>query len=471
MNCVMFESFLHDYLDALLEPSDREAVETHLSVCDTCRQEAERLRSLLSQSAALRRMPNRDLWPLISAEISLVRREAASDSPMLSPARSWVSRARRIAWPIAAAIALGILGLVAAVRLVRRPPVSAPPKAATYESGQPGSAAAPVSSIPPKAMEHPKESVSFTSRQTDSGLPSTAPKLERDNRSVSKMGEQFGIKGSAHSSSGTLPRSRSALSGYVLELRVPDDYSILLYLPIGSAPQQSIQDKFWREDEKLPSPGDRLKIRSSSQGESVLLQLSILKGPPGPTVIDERGQVTMLQPTEGSQRPAEEALGSYSIGPGEVLRTVDLQYFNTKPIELRVVIDKPEIPTPLRVINKTSCMAVVNIEEKLGGRYWLTFKNASDRPVLGLVHRSWNSIGFINKAIAPGEVIEIREGFSPTSPHPREVTLNMALFDDGSYEGDLDSLAIFYSKTRLAPRQHAKRMLPLLTEALQSWQT
>jgi hypothetical protein len=184
------------------------------------------------------------------------------------------------------------------------------------------------------------------------------------NLSASKMRAQFGNQGSV----------QPVLSGYVLELRLPDDYSIPFYFEIGASPNTSIKDKFYRIDERQPAPGDWLKLRTSSQGETVLLQLSILKGDPGPTVIDERGQVTMVQPREGSQEPAEESVGSYLIGIGEVLRTFDLQRFNTKPIEIRVLIDRPETPTPLRVINKTSCMAVVGIEERLGRRYRLTLK-------------------------------------------------------------------------------------------------
>ena len=182
MNCATFEILLDDYLDTSLEPIQREAVERHLSECDSCRRETERLQSLLSQCSLLRRMPRRELWPSISAEISLVQPRAAENGVISAPAPAFPKGHfnRRIAWLIAAAVTLVIAGLMAAVYLVKRMPVSGSTKDVVYESGQLRSAVSP-------------------------------PATPKTQNSVSNFGNQE----YAQSDSGAVRPSQSALSRYV----------------------------------------------------------------------------------------------------------------------------------------------------------------------------------------------------------------------------------------------------------------
>lgn len=63
--CPEFEERLHDLLDGLLAPPEREKTERHLRECAGCRESLAALRSLRERTAALPRSlePDRDLWP------------------------------------------------------------------------------------------------------------------------------------------------------------------------------------------------------------------------------------------------------------------------------------------------------------------------------------------------------------------------------------------------------------------------
>ncbi len=71
MNCDKMENRLHDYVDGVLTPEERQEVERHLEACANCRQEMQFLQALRQQVGRLpqRLEPPRDLWPEIAARI------------------------------------------------------------------------------------------------------------------------------------------------------------------------------------------------------------------------------------------------------------------------------------------------------------------------------------------------------------------------------------------------------------------
>jgi hypothetical protein len=100
---------LDDWADDALEPEARLHVDAHLRSCDGCRMEAESLRRLREQAAALPReiQPARDLWAGIEARIE-ARRVIAFPAPVVAApaapaARPWWSRGAVLA---AAAVVL-----------------------------------------------------------------------------------------------------------------------------------------------------------------------------------------------------------------------------------------------------------------------------------------------------------------------------------------------------------------------------
>lgn len=75
MNCTDYQSTLHDWFDGELAVETETSLQAHLARCDECRAEAEALRTLLAEAAALPReiAPPRDLWPEIAARIEATR--------------------------------------------------------------------------------------------------------------------------------------------------------------------------------------------------------------------------------------------------------------------------------------------------------------------------------------------------------------------------------------------------------------
>lgn len=131
MNCREARSRIDEDLDGELAPSERAELEAHLRACARCRREAEGLRALLAEAAALpaRVPPERDLWPEIRAEIR--RRKVVRLEPRA--ARAWPRRAALVA----AAVAL--VAISSTLTMILRQPrddlsptagVPAPPDAA-----------------------------------------------------------------------------------------------------------------------------------------------------------------------------------------------------------------------------------------------------------------------------------------------------------------------------------------------------
>jgi hypothetical protein len=76
MNCDKMENRLHDYVDGVLAPQERQEVERHLEVCADCRAEMQFLQALRQQVASLPQNlePPRNLWPEIAARIEPQKR-------------------------------------------------------------------------------------------------------------------------------------------------------------------------------------------------------------------------------------------------------------------------------------------------------------------------------------------------------------------------------------------------------------
>jgi hypothetical protein len=106
------------------------------------------------------------------------------------------------------------------------------------------------------------------------------------------------------------------------------------------------------------------------------------------------------------------------------------------------------------------------------------------RTAAGLAYRRANpsGMGMINTSIPPLGTAKILVGFGPRcqmnaagqfEPDPRlpAVVLSMVTFADGSYEGEAESAALFHAQMKVVPLLYARRILPLLTQALQLWET
>ena len=116
---------LSEYLDDELSPEDRDAVESHLAGCESCRATLDALRLVVERAGSLTpRPPAADLWSGIAGRLD---RPAAPPSTVVPFGRR---EARRVAFTLpqlaAAAVVLAAVSATLGVRLTR--PAPAPPQ-------------------------------------------------------------------------------------------------------------------------------------------------------------------------------------------------------------------------------------------------------------------------------------------------------------------------------------------------------
>jgi anti-sigma factor RsiW len=91
---------LSDYVDGDLDDATTRALEAHLATCAQCRATRDELRRVVAKARSIGyRMPQRDLWSNIEAQVAPQRRDASV--PQIGPRRVTMS-----VWRLAAAAAI-----------------------------------------------------------------------------------------------------------------------------------------------------------------------------------------------------------------------------------------------------------------------------------------------------------------------------------------------------------------------------
>jgi hypothetical protein len=481
MNCENYVEMIDDFLDSALSPMEREALEKHLKECGNCRSEFQSLQSLARKSAALPRnlRPDRDLWPTIAKRIRITGLPPKPAGPKETVAEAGGSRqanpsAYRWAWRTAAAAVAGTVLIFAATRLItRQVPVTsrsatasnAPLEAQKNVTAQtvPDARRTPATPSLPSARipERTRQDAPTTREQRTEIIPSLADTTRIEPVKPGEANPQV-IKPSppapSDSSSDLALEVMTSISLPPAYLAIPDTATFSVV--VGN-----------RRQKPEPAPTGRLvRIRSALQKNGVAVSVAVVDGSFRPDDIDDQG------------RP-ERLVATYKARLGDQIRVDELQAFDIDPFEIRVVSDKPVVPTPLQVTNKTSSLRVSAVQESVGGRYQLTVRNVSMRTAAGLAYRRANQLGMgmINRSIPPLGTAKILVSFGPRyqmdaagqfEPDPRlpAVVLSMVTFADGSYEGEAESAALFHVQMKGVPLLYARRILPSLTQALQSWE-
>lgn len=188
------------------------------------------------------------------------------------------------------------------------------------------------------------------------------------------------------------------------------------------------------------SAGDLTGVRLSAEygGDAIRIKLSILYG-------------DLSWPNrEQSTNRREEAAGSYLLHEGESVRPVELTQLGIEPFELKLVVAKTRVLNPgeeFPIVNNTTALAVERLEAHLDGyRLWL--KNISTKNVVAYNIANGRR-GISSDGRGDGPVLaagasshELRLG----SVDERGITISVAVFDDGTFEGDAKQAAPILAK-------------------------
>lgn len=211
-----------------------------------------------------------------------------------------------------------------------------------------------------------------------------------------------------------------------------------------------------------------VKILPYLKGETINISVSVLRG---------------------KFHDAEDYVGFYKIHENEMVVVKELECFGVVPFEIKVVRVAPHSDTPA-TMNKTQSVVVVGIEPVVAtlSRYKITLHNRSSKSIIGLSMKVMQQgrprissfpqgdygaplinaleIVSLNRPLATNAIARAG-GFEPSPPPSQQVVVESLIFDDGSFEGELQPAATFISFV-VGRRIELRRVMPLLEKAFKA---
>lgn len=184
----------------------------------------------------------------------------------------------------------------------------------------------------------------------------------------------------------------------------------------------------------------------------------------------------------------EQRVAAYRVRENEEISVEGLSRFGVEPFEIRVVRVNPLAVGPPSIVNRTESIEVVGVKvnDTTFPSYTVTLRNVSNKSVDALGVKVFAdgrpdgiSLPFGKQGrylIAAGATQDIfvlgaktalatPEGYLPDSPSHQEILIHTAVFDDGSYEGEVKTAADFRA-FKAGSKIQIARLLTLIEEAL-----
>lgn len=183
----------------------------------------------------------------------------------------------------------------------------------------------------------------------------------------------------------------------------------------------------------------------------------------------------------------EHPVASYRVRENERVSVDGLRQFGVEPFEIKVVRVNPLVTDTPAVINKTQSIEVIGVKSNQSTlpSYTMTVYNRSSKRVAALAFNvlvnGKNQIGSVRRRrdgrtfIEAGATEDIQVlgakntqmttvGYSPDAPPSQEILISMAVFEDGSYEGEMEKAAQVRG-FELGSKLQVPRLIALLDEA------
>lgn len=186
----------------------------------------------------------------------------------------------------------------------------------------------------------------------------------------------------------------------------------------------------------------------------------------------------------------EQSVATYRVRENEKISVDGLRQFGVEPFEIKVVRVNPLLANTPSVINKTTSVEVIGVKANHSTlpSYTMTVYNRSSKRVAALafnvlvngknqissMRRRRDGRTFIEAGAAEDILVlgakttqVTAEGYSPDSPPHQEILISAAVFEDGSYEGDVEKAAQVRG-FELGSKLQVPKLIALLEEAEKS---
>lgn len=193
-----------------------------------------------------------------------------------------------------------------------------------------------------------------------------------------------------------------------------------------------------------------LYLRTDVEGNAIRLTLSIVYPDPSNQVDKD------FSNRERGNAGIQKVVGSFLMREGESLRLAELDRFGIEAFEVKAISSKTVVFKPgegPRIVNNTTALEVSRLEKDLRN-YELWLKNISGKNVVAYTISAGNTsvsaqaewFGDTRAAIPAGATTEDGLPLDARQVESHGITIQVAVFEDGSFEGDPKLAAQFSAK-------------------------
>lgn len=268
-------------------------------------------------------------------------------------------------------------------------------------------------------------------------------------------------------------------SDYALEHKTYDGQPTFTPIPATGATTllftQFNRLKDWDRPSTQTSDVSAIRIICSREEEAIKMVVSVYFGP-----------FDQLDTPRSLEGVPEKPAGVYYARLNETVSFQELSEFGIEPLAMKVVRATPATANPPQIINKTKAIEVVSVEQARD-QYLLTLKNTSSKNVTvvniyvptrgGRSGRTAQSLP--DRPLIPsGQVYETvvhigqsgrrtPQGYVPDDPEKTTIVIGAILFDDSSYEGEIET-AVRVAADRRGQKIQIARLVALIDKVIES---
>jgi hypothetical protein len=227
----------------------------------------------------------------------------------------------------------------------------------------------------------------------------------------------------------------------------------------------------WEAPVGTTQPIEAVRVISRVEGDAVRVTVSTLSG--------------------SKALENEQPVGTYLIRETEKISIDDLKRFGIEPFQIKLIrVNSNVPPVPPVILRGVESVVVINSmpKETTLPSYRIILRNQSNKNIIGLgvdvVAQGRVQLSSLPRSIdgqplipagkeywltvaAPSRAQQTPDGYVPTSPSDQQIIIKGAVFEDGTFEGDVET-AVAVRGYQAGEKMVLPRLIPLLERALNS---